>query len=48
MTSVPPPDPSNWVFLPENDFVFSKDCERVGPKVWVERGPEEILRALSR
>lgn len=47
VTSVPPPDPSHWVFVPENDTIFTKDSERVVPNVWIERGPEEILRMLS-
>lgn len=49
VTSVPPPDPSHWVFVPENDFLFAKEknLERTAPNTWVERGPEEIFRALS-
>ena len=57
LTAFPPPVPFDWVFSPKNDEIFfngdvkdvncHKTSERISPNVWVERGVEEIKRALS-
>ncbi|RXW20403.1 hypothetical protein EST38_g5458 [Candolleomyces aberdarensis] len=50
ITSTPPPDPTKWAFVPENNLVFSHGTdvhERVSPDEWVARGPGAIMGSLS-
>lgn len=59
ITSLPTPDPADWVFSPSNDVVFdahnlptdrnaSRVIERGTPNEWVAKGPAQIREALSR
>ncbi|KAH9476018.1 UPF0187 protein [Psilocybe cubensis] len=48
VTSTPPPDPTRWAFVPENNLLFSNNTdERVSPDEWISRGPNAMQRNLS-
>lgn len=49
VTSMPPPNPSDWVFVEGNDYVFAtgKSPRRMKPSEWEEKNAEEIWRALK-
>ncbi|PPQ98587.1 hypothetical protein CVT26_013770 [Gymnopilus dilepis] len=49
ITSTPPPDPTRWAFVPENNLLFSDTLdERVTPDEWIARGHIAMQRNLSR
>ncbi|KAK1216396.1 hypothetical protein PQX77_021010 [Marasmius sp. AFHP31] len=51
ITSMPAPDPARWVFDKENDLVFARDYnltdERLAPQKWMDKGYDEVQRALT-
>ncbi|KDR70193.1 hypothetical protein GALMADRAFT_255052 [Galerina marginata CBS 339.88] len=48
VTSTPPPDPSRWAFVPENNLLFSNSLdERVSPEEWISRGAVAMQKNLS-
>ncbi|KAF8880638.1 Bestrophin, RFP-TM, chloride channel-domain-containing protein [Infundibulicybe gibba] len=53
ITSIPPPDPTQWAFAPENNLVFELtppldggNTERVTPEEWIKRGSMEVKSSL--
>ncbi|KIY53139.1 UPF0187-domain-containing protein, partial [Fistulina hepatica ATCC 64428] len=52
ITSAPPPNPSVWAFVAENDLLFSaprdERRERVTPNEWLERGFPVMQTALAQ
>ncbi|KAF8990861.1 Bestrophin, RFP-TM, chloride channel-domain-containing protein [Cyathus striatus] len=47
ITSAPPPDPNRWIFVPENNVLFSTNVEeRITPNEWANMGPEKIQNSL--
>ncbi|PPQ90166.1 hypothetical protein CVT25_012477 [Psilocybe cyanescens] len=49
VTSTPPPNPTRWAFVPENNLLFSNYTdERVTPEQWIARGPNAMQRNLSQ
>ncbi|KAF8908125.1 Bestrophin, RFP-TM, chloride channel-domain-containing protein [Gymnopilus junonius] len=48
ITSTPPPDPTRWAFVPENNLLFFDTLdERVTPQEWISRGRVAMQRNLS-
>ena len=50
ITGLPAPDPSEWAFSPDNDFVLAVhegENERTAPNEWVRRGPLQMQTALA-
>jgi len=49
ITSSPPPDPSRWAFVAENNLLFSNhQDDRVSPEQWVARGAIAMQKSLSQ
>jgi len=49
VTSTPPPDPTRWAFVAENNLLFSTNLdERVSPAEWIARGPISMQKNLSQ
>ncbi|KAG2111825.1 UPF0187-domain-containing protein [Suillus clintonianus] len=48
ITAMPTPDPAEWVFSPQNDFLGtqSRGIALETPSAWLEKGRMEILTAL--
>lgn len=47
---MPPPDITDWAFVPENDCLIGDPkeyTERIPPSQWVEKGVEGIMQALG-
>jgi len=49
ITSSPPPDPSRWAFVAENNLLFSNhQDDRVSPEQWMARGAIAMQKSLSQ
>jgi predicted membrane chloride channel (bestrophin family) len=47
ITSAPPPDPTRWMFVPENNVLFSTNLdERITPDEWANMGAMRIQNSL--
>ncbi|KAF5310092.1 hypothetical protein D9619_010530 [Psilocybe cf. subviscida] len=49
VTSTPPPDPTLWAFVPDNDLLFTTGTdERVSPDEWISRGTNAMQKNLGQ
>ncbi|KAF5309038.1 hypothetical protein D9619_013551 [Psilocybe cf. subviscida] len=49
VTSAPPPDPTRWAFVPENNLLFTYGTDdRVTPSEWIARGSISMQRSLAQ